>query len=844
MERNSHNAEVYILPASFAQVQFWLLTKASPNGSAFHMPACVRIQGPLDSEILRESLLHLADRHEILRTTLLEKDGELVQVIHLSFSLAFSTSTLYARPGGDRDKLLSATLQQEASRPFDLVKGPLWRAHLYRLIDSDHVLIITHHHAITDGWSQNVFQEELWTTYDALRRDQKAFLPKLEVQYGDFSVWQREWIGSDDAQHALSYWKKQLAGPLPILEFLPNKEAGLSGSAEGAIATKLLPKDLISKLKVLAQSESSTLFAVLFAGFALLLYSYSGNPDVLVASPSANRRPDTEALIGPFAGPIALRLKLTDNPTLIEVLRIARSVVTDALIHAQYPFPILLDELRVRSLRGRNPLFQFHFYYQTAFLKSRQLGDLTVIPLPTLSVGTPFELQLAVIERDEGVRGQLEYDPGRLKPEAADKILSQYQSILDTLLLSPDLRVGELVNQAEVSAPDPEHKQALVNTTHCPPRTDDELVMVQIWEGVFERTSISIHDNFFDLGGYSLLAARIVSEAKKKMGLSIDLSSLITAPTIAELVAISKKEDASGVSHLVQMRGSGAKQPLFCFHGAGGHLLPYRIMVDALPPDQPVYGLRALNLEGAQEIPSVRELAVTYLRDIRRIQPHGPYQFCGMSFGGLVAYEAATILESKGEQVSLVALFDTGNPAHYRNLPFLKLMAFHTTYLLDRFRKYSRHVAHGEFRDLSRDGRKFVTRKLQALCWMILRRCGRILGIPMHKYMQENVILFGPIGRTFTPKPYRNQVLLFRADGRTAEYGSDATLGWEGVARNLQIHVVPGSHLTLMEAPNVYTLVEQLNHYLTKPTDVVDFDPLQGSPKMADCAPCSEQGVA
>jgi non-ribosomal peptide synthetase component F/thioesterase domain-containing protein len=805
--------QAYSLPASRSQIQFWLLAKADPENSAYHMPACVRLSGLVSVPILRKSLQVLTDRHEILRTTFVERNDELLQIISINQEVSLSITSLEELPAADRELRLQNVLLEEAKHRFDLIEGPLCRARLIRLRGNEHVLVITLHHIIADGWSQNIFQNELWTTYKALVDGQHSPLGPLAIQYGDYTVWQREWLGSDQAHEDLAFWKKQLSGPLPVLDLVADRSPSVRSGSQGAIETLLLPKDLVIASKGLSQPEGSTSFMLLFACFAVLLHCYSKESDILVGSPAANRRSETEALIGPFAAPIALRLNLSGNPTLREVLRRARDTTTDALAHSEFPFSILLDELKVRSIRGRNPLFQFYFLFQTAFLQPRTLGSLDVAPLPTFGIGTPFELQLAVIERNEGIRAQLEYNSDLFDTATARKILSNYQAMLATFVENPDRRIADLESVFFGADRSRSHAVSRAKSEYVPPRNSDELLLTQIWEKVLERSPIGVLDNFFDLGGYSLLAARLVSDVKKHFDVAIDLSTLIIAPTITQLALHLKGQNQ--VSHLVPLRTAGAKLPLFCIHGGGGHVLAYRELANQLPPDQPIYGLRASALEDAKVIPTVQELAADYLRDIREVQKHGPYQLCGMSFGGLVAYEMANMLVGEGESVGVIALFDTGNPAHYRDLPVSKLISFYITYLADRLLKYFRNLIGGQIGELSKDARKFLKRNLQAFFWMILRGSGRITGLSMHKYVRENVILFGPVGRAYTPQPYSGRLVLFRAEGRTAEYGDDMALGWNDVAQGgIQIHTTPGSHLSLMEIPNVCILAKYLTTYL------------------------------
>jgi thioesterase domain-containing protein/acyl carrier protein len=571
-------------------------------------------------------------------------------------------------------------------------------------------------------------------------------------------------------------------------------------------------------LKNLSRSEGVTMFTLTLACFAIIIFRCSDQANMVIGSPLANRRPETEPLIGPFAGPIPFRIDLSNNPTLREVIRRVSEVSLEALDHSDLPFEALLKQLRVQSVSGRTALFQFYFLYQTAFLQPHVLPGLAVSPMPTFSVGTPFELQLSMIERQHDVRINLEYNADLFEPETITTLLQYYETLLRAMVSGLDRHVENL--------PAPSIKgqfRALPSANeaagrYLAPRSDEEVKLAEIWKNILKVPSIGVRDNFFELGGHSLLAAQLVSQVEAQFGIPIDLSLLIVAPTIEQLAAklhqSSKDRSQEGRSHIVAIREAGEKLPLFCIHGGGGHLLDYRDMIETLPDGLPIYGLRASDVNEAYP-ETVEELAEQYLLEIQGVQPHGPYQICGLSFGGLVAFEIARRLAERGERIGLIALFDTGNWAYYRNLPAEKMAHFRRTYMIDRLKKYGRNLVHGRFDDVRADARQFVTSRLNAAVWTLTRRFCRLVNLPVPKLVRSNIVVFSAVGRNYVPKTFPGRLLLYRAEGRTAEYGDDLTLGWTDVAgEGVVVHQVPGSHLSIMKRPNVDCLVEQLRPYL------------------------------
>jgi len=806
--------ELFTLPASVVQERFWLLAKLDPNSPKFHMRATVRLTGSLSQDALERSFQSLVDRHEILRTNFAEEGGGLVQVIAAKRTFLLSVVNLAETTKADREHKLQELLLEEARHPFDLEHGPLFRACLFCLEPDDFVLIITTHHIIADGWSQRVIQEELWSTYEALAGHRPSPLAPLPIQYADFAAWQKDWLNSLAANEHLDYWLKQLGGPLKVVDFPTDHPPALRMTSNGGIESSALAEDMTEALKKLSKSEGVTMFTLTLACFAILIFRCSNQADMVIGSPVANRRAETEPLVGPFSGPIPFRFNLSDNPTLHDVLKRVTQTSLDALDHSDLPFEALLKQLRVQSVNGRTAFFQFYFLYQAAFLQPHVLPELTVTPMPTFSVGTPFELQLSMIERQDEVRVNFEYNADLFDRKSVQALLAYYKTLLRAMASDLNQRVADLaapdVRESFRASPDTVKEPV---RQYVAPRTDDEIKLAEIWKNILRVPSVGVYDNFFELGGHSLLAAQLVSQVKAKFGITIDLSLLMVAPTVEQLAGELRHSLQMDRSHIVVIRESGVKTPLFCIHGAGGHLLDYRDLVKALPDDQPVYGLRASDVNEAYP-ETVEELAEKYLLEIQQVQKHGPYQLCGLSFGGLVAFEIGRKLAERGQRIGFIALFDTGNWAHYRNLPGAKLVQFRRTYMIDRLRKYGRNLIQGRFGDVAADARQFVTSRFNNFIWKVSRKVCRIVNLPVPKWVRSNIVVFSAVGQKYVPAAYSGRLLLFRAEGRTAEYGGDLTLGWSDIARDgVVVHQVPGDHLSIMRKPQVDRLVEQLSPY-------------------------------
>jgi len=654
--------ESYAMPASVAQRRFFALEEVVPGNPALHMRACVRLTGEVSPAHLEHSLELLVDRHETLRTTFQKSGDDLLQVIHPSGSIDLPMTSLEQVAAADQDAKLWEGIRAEASAPFDLVEGSLIRARLFRLAPQDHVLMITTHHILVDGWSQNVIQQDLWAIYQALSKGMTPSLPPLTIQYGDFTHWQEEWLKSGAASEDLAFWKKQLAPPLPVLEFPTDRPAKNRPASHGAMETLLLPKDLTHAMKELSQNQGVTVFMVMLTCYAALLCRYAGQEEIIVGSPVANRKPETEGLIGPFASPMTLRLNLGGNPTLKELLQRISDVTLDALNHAEMPFEVLVDHLEVRSIRGRNPLSQCYFFYQVAFLRPRELDRLTVTPLPDFGLGTHFELQMGLLDRREGLRAQLEYNPDLFDSETIRQVLEDYRKVVELMRDAPEARISEILISRQV-LPTPGPETLPPKDEPHRPADETERKLQKIWEDMLGVSPIGLNENYFELGGTSILAVRLFAQIAKEFQRKLPLSVLFEAQTIAQLAQTLRKEGISaGWSPLVSIQPKGSRPPFFCIHGGGGNVLIYRDLSKHLGLDQPFYGLEAQGLDGERPcLQTIEEMTTLYVHEIRRFQPHGPYYLGGYCMGGTVAYEMAQQLRAQGEEVALLALFDTMN---------------------------------------------------------------------------------------------------------------------------------------------------------------------------------------
>jgi len=538
------DADTYMLPASLCQRRFRLLDQLMPGNPAFNMPVTLRLRGQLDLFALQQSIDDLVLRHEALRTAFGVADGEPVQLVASHLKVNIQVQSLEHVADSEREAEAARLLEQCARAPFDLERLPLLRIHLVRLAADHHFFILVMPHITCDGWSDRILVKELWSLYESRLRGTGSALPEVHIQYGDVAHSEGLWLQSDAAQQSLAYWKKQLSGTLPILQVPTDRPATPGKIPRGGLETILLPAALTAALKNLCKREHATMFVLCLAAFKTLLHHYTGQEDVLVGSPVANRTPETEGTVGPFSNPLCLRTDLSGNPTFRQLLQRVRTVTFEALDHKDLPIERILQEVKAPAANGRNSLFQFYFFYQVAFLQPIELPGLLLAPLPTLSPGASFEWQLAMIERPEGLRAQLQYNADLYDPATAAQVLKHLQTVLEAAAVSPE----QSLQQIQFLSDEEQRRfadwrkasfalasRAAGRKEYVAPRSATERQLVSIWEETLGIKPIGVQDSFFEIAGNSLQVAELLVKVERSLDKRYPLATLFNRPTIEQM---------------------------------------------------------------------------------------------------------------------------------------------------------------------------------------------------------------------------------------------------------------------------------------------------------------------
>ncbi|HEJ5530253.1 TPA: pyoverdine non-ribosomal peptide synthetase PvdD, partial [Pseudomonas aeruginosa] len=429
------------LALSFAQERQWFLWQLEPESAAYHIPSALRLRGRLDVDALQRSFDSLVARHETLRTRFRLEGGRSYQQVQPAVSVSIERE-----PFGEEG--LIERIQAIVVQPFDLERGPLLRVNLLQLAEDDHVLVLVQHHIVSDGWSMQVMVEELVQLYAAYSQGLDVVLPALPIQYADYALWQRSWMEAGEKERQLAYWTGLLGGEQPVLELPFDRPRPARQSHRGAQLGFELPRELVEAVRALAQREGASSFMLLLASFQALLYRYSGQADIRVGVPIANRnRVETERLIGFFVNTQVLKADLDGRMGFDELLAQARQRALEAQAHQDLPFEQLVEALQPERNASHNPLFQVLFNHQSeirSVTPEVQLEDLRLEGLAWDGQTAQFDLTLDIQEDENGIWASFDYAADLFDASTVERLAGHWRNLLRGIVANPRQRLGEL----------------------------------------------------------------------------------------------------------------------------------------------------------------------------------------------------------------------------------------------------------------------------------------------------------------------------------------------------------------------------------------------------------------
>lgn len=797
---------------SFVQEQLWTLEQFRDSGAAYNIPLAVRLRGKLDVAALQSSLNTILQRHAALRTVFTAITvGQVIQQTLPMTQWLLRVVDLRTCPEAGRAERCAELLREELRQRFDLARGPLARALLVKLGNEEHELLLTIHHIVADGWSLALLIKEINAIYTARVQKTDAVLPELSVQIADYTRWERQWLESPPAAAAGNYWQQQLAGEIPELALPTDRPRTGAFDCRGGVVGFAIPPELVAKLKELSRGHDVTMYVTLLAAWQTLLARLASQTDIAVGTPAACRsQPEVQNLIGCLINTLVMRTSFADDPTLAELLARVRTTAHEAFARCDYPFVELTRQL-ARTGHGGHSLYNVMFAWQNTPFAAFELPGLAAEMFEVETGAAKFDLLLTMQETPAGLTGNIEYRSSLFDRSTIERLVQNLLAVLsDFATFDPTVEVAKLPALTEVHSGGSAGTAAVTarpgtlesNTRRgeTPKCQQLERRLMAIWQECFNLPRIGVRDNFFDLGGDSLLATALLARMEREFQQTFAIAILLERPTIEQLAEwLRSDRRVREFSSLVMLQPGSGRMPLFIIPGIHGSLWEFRKLAGLLDPALPVYGLEPRGLDSQSEPdPTIAAMADHYVEEIRRVQPAGPYYLAGYSLGGTVAYEMAQRLKSAGQQVALLAMIDAPTGGHSRPIRLLQSVVNGTSAAI-------------------RAGYNFLARRLGRKLWenedQLLNGLipGREMVFETHRRALDQ----------YSPGRYAGEVTVLRATIRPSWPKSifdDTSRQWLNFAAG-RVLQIPGCHFTLFEDANIGGLAETLLKCVNETTE-------------------------
>ncbi|MFJ3217580.1 alpha/beta fold hydrolase [Kitasatospora sp. NPDC086801] len=665
------------LRLSEAQRRLWFLERLTDGGALYNLPSAHRFRGRFSVPALRRALAELAQRHEMLRMRYVEVLGEPLQ-LPSGAPLECPLVDLSGLAAADREAELLRYTEVDARTPFLLAGGPLARASVLRLAQDDHVLLLNLHHSIADGWSLDLLYGELESRYDAHLAGEPVPAPPPAAGYPGYAARQRDWLDGPEAERSLAFWRTELASApaglgLPADPVDPARRPG-----EGAVVSRELSGAVTGALRELGRAEGATLFMVLLGAYTAVLRRHTGRADLVVGSPVSGRaQVEWAEVVGLFVNTTVFRVRPDGGASFRELLSAVRATTLRAYAHQEVPFDWLVDRLGVRRESGRNPLFSAFLSVEGFSERPVRLGGLAGEDIEAHSATAWFDLSLWIGERrDGGLRIDLTYAADRFAPATAERLADDLVRLLGAAADDPSATVESLAPRLREALPEaaavPEAADVLGaadaasgSRTGRPPLTALEHTVADTWATLLERPEVYLDDDFFELGGRSLVALQAVARLNEICGTDLHPVELFEAPTVESFARLLGESTGPGTGAdpgALRTIRPGSGPAVLCLPPIGGDILCYAALAGALDDDRPVYAAAVPGLhDDRAPLRTAAELAEHFLGLLAAEGVAGPVTLVGWSMGGVVAVEMAHRLAATGRRPEVV-LIDTPMP--------------------------------------------------------------------------------------------------------------------------------------------------------------------------------------
>ena len=809
-ELAARDSDELMFPCSAAQKRAWFVDSLQPGNPALNIALRWELRGAVEPSTIEQAFQHCTERHEILRTTFASNDGELIQTVASRFKVELAIINLTAEDEKTGREKAVAPGEQEARRPFDIGQLPLIRLTLLFLAPDRAYLLVTAHQMIFDGWSIRLLAHEIGTMAEGLAANRPYDLPELPLQYGDYCLWQKEYLASKLLGEEIAYWKAKLAGAA-YFEVDPDRERPARLSDRGELVAIVLPSEIGEGLEQASRRHNMALFSFACGVAAAVLHRYTGKSDVIFGTQIAGRDdPDLENLIGVFINNLVLRFDLSGDPKFKELLVKANETVQDALIHQRMPFDKLVEILNPPRDPARTPLVSVNFTVLNDDREPKKYGAFYLSRQPSHPAGSIYDLNFSLLRWPDGWRLALEYKPELFEKTTAERLLDFFSTAVALAVSNPDARLSSLIPPKRdkivlsefdvglVSVQTPHFRPAQTGTATEESLSGIEQTLAEIWRDVLGVAEIGPQSNFFTLGGHSFSALRLFARVGNALGIKTDVSMLFEAPTLREFAARIANADAPRKPwNIVQIQPKGSKTPIISINNTA----IYYNLAQAIGLDRPFFGVQLFDPDAPRPLEprSMKDITADYVQLVRAVRPHGPYILLGHCLAGIIAYETAHQLQEAGEQVQLLIMSDAWLPGYARRLGPLRQSLFRLSCKIHDKLHYGIGQGFGEFLK----GKKSLPQYLVTV--RIIRNSGilklaaflRLIKEPAMPYEEDwgnNWFLphLEDAKRGYSAPETKCDVVLLQSDGTTTLFAKK-DMAWSSVVKGrLFVHRIPG----------------------------------------------------
>ncbi|WP_179379315.1 condensation domain-containing protein [Jannaschia marina] len=790
-------------PCSASQERCWFLDRMAPGTPALNVAVRWSVKGRFTAAAFEAAFRDVIARHEILRTAFAEEGGRPVQQVADRVDFHLAEIDLRAVAPADQPARIEEIAAEAAVLPFDLTQPGLIRATMIRLAEDDALLAITIHQSCFDGWSIGVLGREVGTRAAAHMGGGGPAMEELPLQYGDYALWQRAYFDSDAFAADVAPLRDRLADA-PYFELPPDKPRPAARGAACDMVMTDLPPVFGKRLKAAAQAQGLSPFAFGAGVLSAALGRSTDADEVVMGTQVAGRTEvDLEPLIGVFINNVVMRFPTPDDATLADHLARARTVVQEALMAQNVPFNKLVEVLNPPRDPARTPLISVNFILQNVFLEAARYGDFELASAPSHAPGTIYDLNFILIGRPTGWRMTLEYSADLFTQETAQALLEIWQAAFAFAFDTPQ---GRLADMPHLPTRAPEAATAPVPSEVPTEASDVEDAVARIWCDILGLPRVAPADNFFDLGGHSLLTVRMLTRIEAEFGQRLSLADVYHAPTLRALawrltrqVETGEAAPAPGDWRVLPLQTEGAGLPIIAINNAQTVFALSNTFIDL----RPATAVRIYDASRDEPLParSFDEIASAYVEAVRAAQPEGPYALFGVCVHGNIAVEVARQLQAEGEEVAAVILKDVWEPRYAVRIGTSRWASF-----LDRVHAWRNRLRFLRRGDIS----------LAAFLGSVgpLRRSG-LLGLAIRLGLmdrvrhtdldaeQEGFINYLSRARdAHRPDPYEGTVLHFVTGDAPQGRAFDPTMGWADLVRG-DLRIVNLPELSIAQGRNI-----------------------------------------